>query len=252
MYCGCDQYTALTKAETKLFLRQPVAFFFQVVFPVLLFVLFGTMFGEIPLGNGNGRMVVAFYLPAPIGAFIGQAGLVSVPIFLAGYRERGILKRYHVSPVSITTYLTVHVTVQVATMIVTAIAMTLIGEVLFGVPMPQNVFGVVLVGILSTATFFAFGFALSGLLPSPQAGQAVGNFLFLIMFFLSGATVPHTIFPDWLVGASYLLPLTHVVQPMAELWLGASMTEHLDSLGILAALFPGALGIAKYVFTWKQ
>jgi ABC-2 type transport system permease protein len=242
----------MTKAEAKLFLRQPVALFFQVAFPVLLLVLFGSMFGSVPLGDGSERMVVSFYLPALIGAFVAQAGLVSLPIFLANYRELGILKRYHVSPVSLSTYLGVHVTIQVAAMFVTALVMTVVGKGLFGVALPENVLGVLLVGVLGMAAFFAFGFALSGVLPSPQAGQAVGNFLFLTMFFLSGATVPHEIFPDWLVTLSYGLPLTHVVQPMAGLWLGEPITNFLDSLLVVTALIPAGILLAKRVFTWKE
>lgn len=247
-----DRYAALTKAEAKLFIRQPVVLFFQVAFPVLLLVLFGAMFSSVPLGEGSGRTVIDFYLPALIGAFVAQAGLVSLPIFLANYRKLGILKRYHVSPVSLSTYLAVHVTVQVASMLLTAMVMTGIGKLLFDVAMPQNLLGVLGVGVLGMAAFFAFGFALSGVLPSPQAGQAVGNFLFLTMFFLSGATIPHGMFPGWLETVSYALPLTHVVQPMADLWLGRPATPHLVSVLVLAVLIPLGVLVAKQVFSWKE
>ena len=40
--------SALTIAQAKLFMREPAAFFFTLIFPVLLIVMFGLVFGNEP------------------------------------------------------------------------------------------------------------------------------------------------------------------------------------------------------------
>ena len=76
--------------------------------------------------------------------------------------------------------------------------------------------------LFGLVSFFTFGFALSGLIPSARTSQAIGSALFLPMFFLSGATIPHDLFPEWLIQFSYTLPLTHLVKMVSSIWLGGS------------------------------
>ena len=243
---------ALTLVESKLYLRQPAAVFFGIAFPVLLLLLFGYLFGDLPLSASSEYRVVDFYLPALIGAFIGQAGLIGLPIFLASYRELGILKRYQASPVSLETYLFAHTTVQFFALLASALLMMAVGAVIFGSHFPNNVGLVLLAALISIASFFAVGFALSGLLPTPQTAQAVGNFLFLTMFFLSGAAIPREVFPDWLATASTFLPMTHAVTSLSGLWLGEPLSDHLLSLGILVGMGVVATLVARRVFKWQR
>ncbi len=243
---------ALALVETKLYLRQPAAVFFGIAFPVMLLVLFGFLFGELPLSSDGELRVVDYYLPALIGAFIGQAGLVGLPIFLASYRELGILKRYQASPISLEAYLIVHTTVQFVVLLATAVLMTVAAELIFDIHFLGNVGLVFLAGLVSVTGFFAFGYALSGLIPTPQTGQAVGNFLFLTMFFLSGAAIPRELFPEWLAKVALLLPMTHTVDALSGLWLGDSLSEHLDAIAILVGLTVVATVVAKRVFKWQR
>lgn len=247
-----NRFAALTVTEAKLFLRQPAAAFFQLAFPVLLLVLFGSMFGHFPLGEGTDLRVIDFYLPALIGAFVGQSGIVSLPVFLSNYRELGILKRFHATPVSLQTYLSAHIAVQFGALVFMALTMTVVAELLFDVTFLGNVLSVIVVGFLATAGVFACGFALSGVISTPQTGQAVGNFLFLSMFFISGAAIPREMFPDWLATISWASPLTHVVEALSGVWLGDALSAHWTSLLVMAAFFPIGVVIARYTFRWQD
>lgn len=246
------RFAAVAATEAKLFLREPAAAFFQIAFPVLLLALFGTLFGELPLGRGESLRVIDFYLPALIGAFIGQAAILNLPIILVKYRKLGILKRFHATPLSLPTYLTVHIVVQFGALLVMAGVMAGTAELLFDVHFRGHLLVVLLVGLLGTASFFAFGFALSGLIGSPEAGQAIGSFLFLTMFFLSGAAVPRSQFPEWLVTVSWASPMTHVVEVLSGVWLGESLLPHWPSLLVLVGLFPVGVVVSLYTFRWED
>ena len=183
---------ALVALEARLYLRIPAAVFFGLAFPILLLLIFGSLFGGIPLSPGQdlfGFTMIDFYLPALIAVVVAQAGIVSLPSFLAIYREAGILKRYYVSPIPVEIYIAVHLIVQGGVALAAAVVMGITAEVLFDVQYAGSPLVTAGVALLGTTTFFTMGFALGGLIRAPQTAQAVGNFLFLTMFFLSGAAV---------------------------------------------------------------
>src|SRR3954447_21244101 len=84
----------LLRAEIKLMLRDPLVLTFVFVFPVLTMLIIGGSFGTDPdpsFGNANpSQWYVASYLTVVIAA----TGLIMVPVHLASYRERGVLRRF--------------------------------------------------------------------------------------------------------------------------------------------------------------
>lgn len=240
---------ALTLVEAKLLLRQPTVVFFTLAFPVLLLVFFGALFGQREIGGG--LHYIDFYLPALIGAFIGQAGLVGLPVFLAGYRKGGVLKRFQASPVSLFTYLSIHTVVQFVMLLVSALLMIAAAELVFGITFLGHAALVMLAFLVSVVSFFAAGFALSSLVPTAEAALAVGNFLFLLMFFLSGAAIPREAFPSWLVYVSNAFPLTHSVEAISGLWLGEPLQARWVSLAVLVGLAVASFAVARRTFRWQ-
>lgn len=247
-----QSYIALILVEGKLFLRQRAAAFFTFLFPVILFLVFGSIFGEMPLWDHPDLEYVDFFAPALIGAYIGQAGLVNLATFIASYRQLGILKRYIVSPLSLASYLLVHMTVQFSTMMVSSLVLVIAGYLIFDIHFLGNIYIVVMVGILCVVCFFSLGFLISGLFTSSQSVLSVGQCLFLSMFLLSGAAVPRELFPEWLQKISSTLPLTHVVEVFSGLWLGEPMSQHVTSLFILSGISILAFPLAIRTFSWEE
>jgi len=246
-------FPTFTQTEFKLFMREPIAVFFQFIFPTLLLALFGTLFGSMPIGNASGAemRMIDFYLPALMVVMIGQAGFLNLPVTLSNYREGGILKRFHASPVHLHTYLLAQIAVQIVVLLLSAVLMMAVAELLFDARFVGNLAYVFITFVLSVICMFSLGFVISGVFSAPKSNQAVGNFVFLIMFFLSGATVPHQLFPDWLVDVSYALPLTYAVQALSGFWMGDPMYQHTSSLLVLAGTSVVAVSLARYTFRWK-
>ena len=88
----------MTRAEFKLALREPIATFFTLVFPVLILFLFGSIYGNEPSEFLGGRGNVDNSVPGYIAMVIATTGMMSLPIGLATYRELGVLRRYRASP----------------------------------------------------------------------------------------------------------------------------------------------------------
>ena len=175
-------FIALWSVECKLFVRQPIAAFFTFVFPVLIFLMFGFIFGERPLWNRPDLSHIDFYAPALMAAYVSQAGLISLPVFLANYRQVGILKRYVVSPISIGTYLSVHTAVQFVIFLISSAILIVTAEGVFDIQFRGHWAVVLCVGTACISCFFTLASLSLGSPNLQEAFRLWGNSCFLSCF----------------------------------------------------------------------
>ena len=238
----------MTWTEAKLFLREPAAVFFTLLFPLLLLVIFGSTFGNAPLGD-TGFGSVDRSVPGYIAIMIGALSLIGVPITLATYREKGVLRRFRVTPMPTWLVLAAHGLVALAMVLVGTGLVIGAGYALFDLRLPAAPVGVLGATVLGSLSFLAVGFLLGGTLPTARTAQAVGMALFFPMLFLSGAALPRLLFPDLLKKISLFLPLTHVVTLIQNVWMGDGW--NMMALGVLAGLLVAGSAGAIAFFRWK-
>ena len=244
-------FGALWIVECKLFLRHPTAAFFTFVLPLFFFLLFGSIFGEAPLWDRPGVRYIDFYAPALMAAYIGQTGLVNFTNSLSEYRLLGILKRYVVSPFSLGFYFCVHITMQTIVFTISALSLFVVAEGVFDLHFRGHLVVILLVGTICIACFFSLGFLVNSIFKSPRSIQALCQFLFLTMFFMSGATFPRQMFPDWLRILSWGSPLTHVVTTFSGVWLGDPISQYVKSLLFIIGITVLSYLISTRTFKWE-
>lgn len=82
-------WRAMTWTELKLFAREPVTLLFLLVLPlVILYVLNGVFGSEPDPTVWEGQPPVDFYTPSYVALVAATAGILSLPVHLAGYRSR--------------------------------------------------------------------------------------------------------------------------------------------------------------------
>jgi len=239
----------LTWTELKLYLREPIGTFFTLAFPLMLLVLFGSIFGNEPVPELDGRGQLDLSIPGYIGMIIGTIGLIGLPIILATYRENGILRRLQATPIQPGTILWAQVIVSVLMTFLGTTLLFVAGRLLYNLAFPAVTWQLALAIIISALSFFAVGFVLAGLMPTPRTAQAVGMGLFYPMLFLSGAAVPRFIMPETVQRISEFLPLTHVVILLEDLWVFG--TWNLTSLAVIAGLLVVGLIVSRLTFRWE-
>ena len=241
----------LTWTEFKLFLREPMAAFFTLVFPLMMLFLFGSINGNEPRDGLGGFGVVDVMVPAYTAMIIATSGLLSLTIAVAVYREKGILRRLRATPLRPQTILSAMV---IVTFLMTALGMSFLlisGKAAFGLRFAGNAFSVLAAFILSSLSFFALGFVLAGVMPTARTAQIVGMVIFYPMIFLSGATLPLQVLPQAVRDFSPILPLTHVVSLLQGLWMGEGWGEHLKEVGILVGLLVAGVAVSAKTFRWE-
>jgi len=241
----------LTFIEMKLFMREPAAAFFTLVFPLMVLLIFGTIYGNEPTPFFGGYGTVDVSVPAYAGMIIGSSGLIGITIVMSMYRERGILRRLNATPVRPQIVLGANVIVS---FLMTALGMVLlivVGKIVYGLRFAGNPLSLFAGFALSSFSFFALGFVLAGLIPTARTAQVVGMMLFYPMLFLCGAAVPLEVLPEKVRQYTSFLPLTQVVKLLRGLWIGESWSQHWTEAGVLAAMLVIGVAVSAKTFRWE-
>jgi len=241
----------LTWSETKLFLREPMAFFFTLIFPLMMLFLFGSMYGNEPSDLLGGLGSVDVSVPAYTAMIIGTTGLISLTISITSYREKGVLRRLRATPLRPQAILIAEVLVLLLTTVVGVALLIIAAKVVYGLRFSGNPLSVLGAFLLSTVSFFALGFVLASLAPTARTGQVVAMVLFYPMLFLSGASLPWELLPEGVKRFARFLPMTHVVSLLRGLWIGEAWSEHLANVGVLAATLVLGVVVSAKTFRWE-
>ncbi|MGQ9560749.1 MAG: ABC transporter permease [Candidatus Oleimicrobiaceae bacterium] len=241
----------LTWTEIKLFLREPMAAFFTLAFPLMMLFLSGGIYGNKPSPFFGGYGSVDVSVPAYTAMIVATTGLLGLTITIASYREQGILRRLKATPLRPQAIMGAQVIVL---FLMTALGMALLmiaGRLVYGLRFDGNPLYLLAAFVLSSMSFFALGFVLAGLLPATRTAQVVAMVLFYPMIFVSGAAIPREVLPERVRQLAQVLPLSHVVTLLRGLWVGRSWGNYLWETVILITLLIAGILVSSQTFRWE-
>jgi ABC-2 type transport system permease protein len=240
----------LTAVELRLFLREPNGYIWCVLLPVVILVIMGNVqaFRKPEPGLG-GLRVIDLYVPTLMTMALAGLALFITPLFLAQYREKGVLRRLATTPLGPTRVLIAQLAVQVATALLTVVAMLVVASVGFGVKLPGQPLGFVLTLLLTAGAMFGIGLLIGSLVSSSRVASGIGSGLFFPMMFAAGLWVPREVMPDWLARVSDFTPLGASVQALRDTTDGG--WPPVLSLAVLATYAVLAWLAATRYFRWQ-
>jgi ABC-2 type transport system permease protein len=251
---GRKRTTALGRlilTELTLFGRERAGPFWAVGFPVVLLVIFGAIpaFRKPVSSSLPGVSVLDSYVPILLAFVLAMIALNVLPPVLAGYREKGVLRRLSTTPVGPARVLTAQLIVDAGTAIVTMIVLLLVARTGYGVAFPRQALGFAVAVILSAVALLGLGLFLAAVAPTGRAANAIGAMLFFPMMFFAGLWLPLAAMPSILRGISHATPLGAAVQAMADAWQG--QWPHPMQLIVLAAYAVAFAVLATKLFRWE-
>ncbi len=227
----------LVRAELKLMVRDPLVLTFVFVFPIVTMLIIGGSFGTDPDPAFSGANPSHWYVASYLTVVIAATGLIMLPVHLASYRERGVLRRFVASGFPRWSFAIAQLVVGLLTIAVASGLLLAIAAPVYGVPsvqVPWRVAAGLAVGALA---FVSGGIVLGSVLPSARAAQAVGLLLFFPSFLLGAGGPPPHVMGAALRDVADVLPLTLVTNSVREPWLGlGSATGSLIVVSILAVV----------------
>jgi ABC-2 type transport system permease protein len=213
-------FLELTWVELKLFAREPLTVMFVLVLPVVvLYVLNGVFGSQKDPTVWEGLAPIDFYTPSYVALVAATAGVLSLPVHLAGYREQGVLRRFRASAISPVTLVGAHLSVTALTATVGALLLTVVSVLAYDVTLPVSWPGVVLAYLVVAAAFSALGALLGFLMPTARAAQGLGVLLFFVFMMLGGAGPPREVLPTALGRISDGIPVTYAARLLRGPWL---------------------------------
>ncbi|MFJ8073237.1 ABC transporter permease [Streptomyces sp. NPDC096176] len=241
---------AVLRTEARLFAREPGSLFWILLFPTLLMTILGLIpsFREASDDIG-GRRVIDLYVPTAVLLAMIMAGLQAMPPVLAGYRERGILRRMSTTPVRPSALLSAQLALHGAAAVVSAVLAMAVGRVAFDVALPAQPFGYALALVLTTASALALGATVCAVSPTQKITTAVGSVIFFPSMFTSGVWLPVQAMPDTLQRIVEFTPLGAASQALDRAAAGGwPAWSDLGVTGVWTALLTAA---AVRWFRWE-
>jgi ABC-2 type transport system permease protein len=250
-----------TAVELKNLVRNRQALGFVVLFPVMMVLLFASIFGGYIDGTTvHGSQV---YVAAIIGSSLMSTGFVGLAVGVATERDAGTLKRLASTPMPKASYFIGKIGMVAATLIVQIIVLLALGIALFHVSLPTDagrwltfvwVFG------LGTTAATLLGIAVGGTIKNSQSAVAVVNLPFVALQFISGVWIQTRDLPKWMVTFSQIFPLHWMSRGMRYVFLPDSFkVVESDGSWLLGtgALVMGAWCIVGFVlclrtFRWNR
>jgi ABC-2 type transport system permease protein len=214
---------ALTWIELKLFAREPVTVVFTLALPPLVLYVLSEVFGDTPDPSGDvfrGVGGATYYLPAYIGLVVASLGVIGLPVHLAAYRERGVLRRFQAARVPVRALLISQLAVLAAGVVAGTALLALLSAVTSDIRWAASWPGVAAVAFLGIVMFAAIGLLLGAVMPTARAAQGLGLLLWFTMMMVGGAGPPPEVLSPALTVVADVLPLKHLVVALQDPWLG--------------------------------
>ena len=240
-------YKALVAIDLKLALRNRSVIFFNYLFPLAFFFIFG----QAMHGERGAAMTIVISMVLIIG-ILGN-GLMGAGIRAVQEREANILRRYKVTPISPAPLLVASVATGWILYMPNVLLIFALAHFVYGMPWPQSMGSVLIFVTVAIVGFRAIGLIIASVVNSMQESQLVVQLVYLPMLFLSGATFPLAMFPPWLFTVTQFLPATYLVigiQGMLARNEGIG-TNIQPALALILTAFVG-LFIAYKLFRWEK
>jgi ABC-2 type transport system permease protein len=238
--------------DQKAFWRNPAAVFFTVMFPVVLLLIFATVFSGKTIDVDGGIEITAYYVPAIITLAVISATMQSLAMSLVIAREDGRHHRGRGTPMPAWVFIAGRVGNSIVVALLMLILIAVLGRVLYGVAIPWGEAPAILVTlVVGAASFSCLGIALTALIPSQDAAAPIVNALLLPLYFLSGIFIPDDELPQGVINFANHFPIRDFFQAFFNAYLpGGSSGLDWGNLAVVAIWGVAGLLLSIRFFRW--
>jgi ABC-2 type transport system permease protein len=238
-------FATLTRMRVQLTLRNKMFLFFSVIMPFGFFFLYA---GILAKGRPGG---VQFYL-GPVVAFTVMGSFWGLSAALVTFREQGILRRFHVTPVTASDMLASSIVANFLLVAPTVLLEFLFARYVYHVTHFGDLLAAFIMISVGNISFAAMGLVVASVTNTMQETQVINQLIWLPLIFLSGATFPLAILPHTVQKFSLFLPATYLVQGLqAALFDSTHIWQLGVQIGSLAVWGVLTFFLSTQLFRWE-
>jgi ABC-2 type transport system permease protein len=190
------------------YLRNPVGTFFTVALPIILLVLFVTIFGNEILPNGVRAAIP--YVPGLITLSIVSSTAINLSVTMSISRERGLLRRVRGTPLPPWIFVAAQALTGMTLSTIMSVVIIIFGRVVYGIVLPTQAIPSVIISVMiGSLAFCAVGLAITTMIVSEESAPAIVNAIFLPLYFISDVVIPGQRLPSGLKLIGDFFPVRH-------------------------------------------
>ncbi len=215
-----SQLVRQVRYQLTMFLRSPVAVFFTVMLPLIMLLLFNSLFGDADVDTPEGTWPLRQFYVGGLAAFTAvSATFTNLANVVPIRREEGILKRWRSTPLPLATHIAGMIGAAIIVAAAGVLLMVGIGVVLYGVETEAGkVPTAVAMFVVGVGAFAALGIAVASRVRTAETAPAVANALILPLAFVSDVFVQMSDPPRWLTTIADVFPLRPFAQTFQDVF----------------------------------
>jgi ABC-type multidrug transport system permease subunit len=240
-----SNFAALTRMRIQLTIRNKMFLFFSVIMPFGFFFLYAGVFAKgVPAG--------VRYLLGPVVALTVMGSFWGLSAALVMFREQGILRRFHVTPLTPSDMLASSIVSNYVLTLPTVLLEMMFARLFFHVHNFGDVIAVFILVTVGTVSFASLGLVVASVTNTMQETQVINQLLWLPLIFLSGATVPLPSLPVVVQRVGVFLPATYLVNSLQRaIYFSVPITSMLVAVAALCFWAATTFFVSSQLFRWE-
>ena len=176
---------------------------------------------------------------------------MGLPLVVSEYREKKILKRFKVTPVSPLMLLGVEFAIYVLYCLVSLITIITAAMLFWKVRIGGSLLLFLGSWLLTMVSTLSIGMMVGGIAPNTKIASVIASLLYFPMLIFSGATLPFEVMPSIMQKIVSVFPLTQGISLMKATFLGLSTGKVLVPILIMLGVIIVTAGVAVKFFRWE-
>jgi imidazolonepropionase-like amidohydrolase/ABC-type multidrug transport system permease subunit len=241
-------YIAQISSSLRLMGRSRSVLVFSYLFPLIFFFVFAQAFHASASPGAMSQVIAMVLIIGVLGNGFFGAGMRTVQD-----REANVLRRFKVTPTNAAPIIVASMVSGLVAYLPIVFLFLFFGKVIYHAPIPTSLFSLIIFISVGLLAFRAMGMIVAAVVNSAQEAQILVQMLYLPMLFLSGATFPISMMPDWVQSIAQFLPATYLFQGIESIMIGGEnvLKNMVAMLALIIAMLVALFAGVK-LFRWEK
>lgn len=239
------------KTELKLSIRDMNMVIFAIIMPLVVLFVLGILYGSKPAFDGADYTFLEQSFGAACAVSMCAGGLMGLPLAVSDCRERKVLKRFRVTPISSAFILGVELAMYMVYCTVSLLTLALAAGLIWKVQLHGSLAAFLGSWLLTMVSTLSIGMLVGGVAKNSKQAGVIASLLYFPMLIFSGTTLPVEVMPQSMQKLVSLFPLTQGISQMKNTFLGLSQGSLSLPIGIMTAVTALCTTLAILFFRWE-
>ncbi|WP_455542599.1 ABC transporter permease [Intestinibacter sp.] len=244
-------FSKMLKIEGRLSIRDMNMVIFAIIMPLVILIVLGCIYGNKPAFEGASYSFIEQSFGALSTIAICASGLMGLPILISDYRERKILKKFKVTPVSPGMLLFVHLTIYTIYSLVSIFTLWIFAKEFWGFEMKGSYIIFFGAWVLVLLSILSIGMLVGGVAKNSKQASVIACILYFPMLVFSGATLPYEIMPVQMQKIVNIMPLTQGIKILKCVTLGNELGDIFTSIIVMIIIAVICMVGSIKFFRWE-